>query len=630
MLLTNPVRAFALGIARQVRNKANMFRLALNLCGVRLVWLVLLLLLDTAASARAQGFVSVSDMTQPRATHAATLLLDGRVLIVGGDGPAAPQSAEIYDPIARTFALTGGMAVARQTRAHTATRLCDGTVLVIGGSFSDRLAEIFDPSTGTFSLTVGPPNFTRLWHTATLLDDCSVLIAGGITIEEGFAASTAELYFPATGQFAIAGVMSVPHRGHSAAKLPDGSVLVVGGFVDPYNPVPPDGASTVAEVYRPGIGFSLTGGMAVPRTYFQATALADGRVLVTGGDDAYSGPVTDTAEIYDPVDGTFTTTGTMSVPRNGHQAVLLNSGLVLVVGGITAGGAADLYDPASGHFSSTGSMHGTRQDSQATKLMDGTVLVSGGADGGVNLSSAELYYEALLPNTVVGTEVTVTLNSGVTTTFDTVTAPGRTSVTTTASAPALPIGFTLDGSNYFDVTTTATFSGGVTICFTYGTSVADPTALLLLHYENGAWADVTTSNTIATRQLCGRVTSFSPFAVALPIASAAIQAPVNADGTSVFKAKRGVVPVKFTLTVGGVSTCQLPTAKISLFRTDGPASEQVNEAEYLLAADSGSTFRVSGCQYMYNLNASSLGAATYSVRIAIGSSVVGAGIFRLR
>jgi hypothetical protein len=88
--------------------------------------------------------------------------------------------------------------------------------------------------------------------------------------------------------------------------------------------------------------------------------------------------------------------------------------------------------------------------------------------------------------------------------------------------------------------------------------------------------------------------------------------------------------VKFALKLGGISTCQLPNAMISLFRVSGPASVQVNEADYLLAADSGSMFRNSECQYVYNLGSSSLGAGAYAVRISIGMSVIGTGASRLQ
>jgi YVTN family beta-propeller protein len=124
-----------------------------------------------------------------------------------------------------------------------------------------------------------------------------------------------------------------------------------------------------------------------------------------------------------------------------------------------------------------------------------------------------------------------------------------------------------------------------------------------------------------------------PGAVAITPASpyaAQIQQPINSDGSSVFSVKRGVVPVKFTLTLRGNTTCQLPTANISLTRTAGTSVGSVDESTYLLASDSGSNFRTSSCQYVYNLGTGSLGTGTYAVNISIRGSVVGSGTFGLQ
>jgi len=110
--------------------------------------------------------------------------------------------------------------------------------------------------------------------------------------------------------------------------------------------------------------------------------------------------------------------------------------------------------------------------------------------------------------------------------------------------------------------------------------------------------------------------------------SAAVQSPINADGSSVFKAK-GIVPVRFTLSVNGVATCTLPAATIAVMRTGGTDPGPVNEDAYAGPADSGSAFRIAGCQYTYNLNAKALGVGTYLVEIRIGSKTVGSASFEL-
>jgi hypothetical protein len=99
----------------------------------------------------------------------------------------------------------------------------------------------------------------------------------------------------------------------------------------------------------------------------------------------------------------------------------------------------------------------------------------------------------------------------------------------------------------------------------------------------------------------------------------------------VFKANRGVVPVKFTLTHGGAPTCQLPPATISLGRTAGTAPGPIDESLYLMPSDNGSNFRIdtTDCQYIYNLGAKSLGIGTYRVNISMGGGIVGSGVFGL-
>jgi hypothetical protein len=115
-----------------------------------------------------------------------------------------------------------------------------------------------------------------------------------------------------------------------------------------------------------------------------------------------------------------------------------------------------------------------------------------------------------------------------------------------------------------------------------------------------------------------------------PTYVAQIQQPINSDGSSVFSVRRGVVPVKFTLTQGGNQTCALPAATIALTRTSGGTTGTIDESVYGGSADTGSNFRIDSCQYVYNLSSSALGAGTYRVDILINSQVVGSGIFQLK
>ncbi|HMF97367.1 MAG TPA: choice-of-anchor Q domain-containing protein [Vicinamibacterales bacterium] len=114
--------------------------------------------------------------------------------------------------------------------------------------------------------------------------------------------------------------------------------------------------------------------------------------------------------------------------------------------------------------------------------------------------------------------------------------------------------------------------------------------------------------------------------------AAIVQPPIRADGTSVFKSNRGVVPVKFTLTYSGANTCDLVPATIGLFKTAGIAVGPVTLSTYPLAADSGPNFKVdaTACQYVYNLSTDSLASGTYAVKILIGGAIVGGGTFGMQ
>jgi hypothetical protein len=173
-------------------------------------------------------------MAAGRFLHTATQLQNGKVLIIGGALTSASDpvaTAEVYDPATGIFTMTGAMATAREQ--HTATLLADGRVLIVGGTTSTgtgdlhptATVEVYDPSTGSFSVT-GSMAEARTFHTATLLPSGRVLVAGG-----GDENSTAEVYDPATGSFSFTGGMEVGRSGHTATLLPNGSVLVAGGGI---------------------------------------------------------------------------------------------------------------------------------------------------------------------------------------------------------------------------------------------------------------------------------------------------------------------------------------------------------------------------------------------------------------
>jgi uncharacterized protein (TIGR03437 family) len=365
-----------------------------------MIKLPLIVLLGSGLSAVAQSpgtFVTTGSMTTNRSGHTATLLRDGHVLIAGGyDGHANLASAELYDPSTGTFTSAGAMSTPRER--HTATLLSNGQVLIAGGS-SDRIpsAELYDPSTGTFTPTGSMVTADQYAHSATLLGNGKVLISAGVfqvpISPQGSRVVPAppELYDPVTGTFTPAGEAKLTIGWATATLLPNGQVLLAGGY-------------RVGDtcIYDPATGTSKLLGY-LPIWGHTATLLKNGTVLIaagsifTGSDkyNDYGQESVGTAQIYDPSLGRFKPTGSLFEARDSHTATLLPAGLVLVAGGdLNYSGilaSAELYDPASGAFTRTGSMNVSRISHTATLLRDGTVLIAGGA----LTATAELYIPPL-------------------------------------------------------------------------------------------------------------------------------------------------------------------------------------------------------------------------------------------
>ncbi|WNG60549.1 DUF5011 domain-containing protein [Archangium gephyra] len=280
---------------------------------------------------------------------------------------------------------TGSMALPRLL--HTATLLDDGRVLVAGGF--NTTAEVYDPEARTWSAT-GSTLGSHRGHTATKLRDGRVLIAGGGVCP--ITSATAELYVPALGRWKPAGLLNTQRYHHTAVLLPNGKVLVAGGRTGEY-----DSATLAsAELYDPATNtWSHTGGLNTARAFHTMTLLPGGKVLVTGGGDASDGLIA-SSELYDPATGKWTVVGTMATGRASHTATLLPGGKVLVAGGSGIDGApsasAELYDPVTGSWSATGGMGSPRRLHTANVLPDGRVLIAGGYHPATGiLTSSELY-----------------------------------------------------------------------------------------------------------------------------------------------------------------------------------------------------------------------------------------------
>ncbi|MEO5886197.1 MAG: kelch repeat-containing protein [Anaerolineales bacterium] len=222
-------------------------------------------------------------------------------------------------------------------------------------------------------------NDVRAAHTATLLSDGRVLIAGGFR-EEGtseIAIASAEIFDPETNTFTPTSDMNAPRNGHTATLLPNGQVLIAGGWNQ-------SGRTSTAELYDPQTGkFDYTGRLMAPRQGFTATLLKNGKVLIAGGDSARNVSQL-TAELYDPATKTFIPIGNLNNGRMAHTATLLNDGKVLLVGGSSGNGtilaSAEIYDPGTGGFTSTSDANTVRYKHSAVSLQDGNVLLLGGSD----------------------------------------------------------------------------------------------------------------------------------------------------------------------------------------------------------------------------------------------------------
>jgi hypothetical protein len=264
---------------------------------------------------------ATGSMSLPRYWHTATRLSDGRVLVSGGlylrgSFGGVLDGAELYDPRLGTWSRTGSMT--RPRYLHTATLLSDGRVLVIGDG-----AEIYDPGPGTWS-PAAAMSTPRSEHTATLLSDGRVLVTGNFGGGSSVSAS-AELYDPRLDTWLATAPMNTPRYRHTATLLPGGRVLVSGGWGNA------DIVAASAELYDPDRGtWSYTGPMSMPRYMHQATLLSDGRVLASGG---IGRDYLASAELYDPSQETWSPTASMTAARYWGTATLVPDGRVLVSGG---------------------------------------------------------------------------------------------------------------------------------------------------------------------------------------------------------------------------------------------------------------------------------------------------------
>lgn len=291
---------------------------------------------------------------------------------------------------AQSWVSVGSLVNARV--AHTATLLANGQVLVAGGGADVTTlgtAELYDPCTISWSLTASLIT-PRIYPSAALLASGQVLVTAGED-SSGSVLSSSELYDPSAGTWSATGSLATARWMQVATSLSNGEVMVVGGIGST------NGYLASAEIFDPSTGtWSTTGSLSTAREQHTATLLMNGEILVVGG---WNAGALNTAELYDPSTGTWSTTGSLANARLLHTATLLPNGSVLVAGGAAPCpgscdvplSSAELYDPSTGTWSTTGSLIAARYIHTATLLPNGQVLVAGGTNFNTLLSSAELY-----------------------------------------------------------------------------------------------------------------------------------------------------------------------------------------------------------------------------------------------
>jgi WD40 repeat protein len=357
-----------------------LFRYLFALCGT-------FLFLESIEPAQGGYFTNTGslNLAQTSSSYSMTLLPNGHVLLVGGNGNSG--CVEIYNPSTGNWTLTNSLSTRRD--GHTATLLKDGRVLVVGGGNYLSSAEIYDPNLGTWTFT-GSMNLGRGSHTATLLPNGQVLVAGGFNnnfITPTNYLSSAELYDPTTGSWTNTSVLNFARRGHGAVLLNNGKVLVMGGA----GPGSSFSLAT-AELYNPETEtWTTTGSMITNRAGFIASLLPNGKVLVAGGAAFLWYYRLASAEVFDPNTGNWEQTGSMSTDRLGHASAMLPNGKILVTGGSNGLKTGEIFDHIPGTWSMAGTMPVEYLNHYQLLLSNLKVLITGGN----GTSASSLYVEPL-------------------------------------------------------------------------------------------------------------------------------------------------------------------------------------------------------------------------------------------
>jgi N-acetylneuraminic acid mutarotase len=394
--------------------------------------------LACAGTSLADTWFPAAPMSEPRAAQTATLLPDGRVLVAGGyngfvagvgGSHTSLDLAELFDASTDTWTRAASMLVPRSSQ--TATLLPDGRVLLIGGwekraaGESGSTAEAYDPTSNSWSPVPVPAELQEV-DSATPLPSGWVFLVGWFGPREYDAIQGAALYDPVSDTWERTAAPKHPRQGATTMLLADGNVLMLGGWTTESRFPPVETVYTVlsgAEEYDPNTNEWIeVASMNQPRGAATAALLPDGKVFVSGGVNALgdvpglSYSAISSTEAYDPATNSWTVLAPMAIAREHHTATLLPGGDVLVAGGGDCGSgfclgyggsgnccgasSAELYDPSTNTWSFTAPVLSGVQHT-ATLLPGGGLLIAGGNLEPANmyeLSSAAIYASSYPPD----------------------------------------------------------------------------------------------------------------------------------------------------------------------------------------------------------------------------------------
>ncbi|GBD88249.1 N-acetylneuraminate epimerase [bacterium BMS3Abin03] len=337
--------------------------------------LIIFALLSVSIHAQQYGHWEIIDSTNlPRYEHASVVMANGNVMVTGGVTgytTSYSSSAEIYDVVSNTWNFIDSMHYARGN--HKMALLNDGRIIVIGG-FNQNSCEIYDPTSETWEFT-DSLNLQRDYRfTATTLTNGTILVIGGVNFETNpprmYNLKSCELFDPVTEKWSVVDSLEIERQGHTATVMPDGRVLVAGGLNS-------SGSIKQCEIFDPETGvWSMTDSLNIERDGHSAVLLPNGKVLVSGG----SSTALYSCEIFDPITENWEVVGSTAFAHVSHSSIVLSDSLIMLVGGAAPPPSWELYNSKT--FSSVflAALPVEKFESTVHLLPDGRVINIGGEE----------------------------------------------------------------------------------------------------------------------------------------------------------------------------------------------------------------------------------------------------------